>query len=102
MLSTGYYCIYENLEEIKQSSTSSVLKKMCSYHKNEILEKKTLLFILRFVSDKQNFPLQRKIIISFVKVTHFTINFSQYINFYKTSHHISLRILTVGKDNHIL
>ena len=32
-------------------------------------------------------------------VTHFIISFSQYINFHKTSNHISQWILTVGKDN---
>ena len=98
-LSTEYYYIYENLE-IKQSKSTSVLKQMCCSHKNGILERKTqqtLLFKLKFVSDKHNFPLYREIIIPLIKVTHFTLNFSQYVNFHKTSHHISLCILTVSK-----
>ena len=39
--STEYYCIYKYLEEIRQLATSSVLKQMCSHHKNEILKRKT-------------------------------------------------------------
>ena len=73
---------------------------MCCSHKNGILERKTqqtLLFKLKFVFDKHNFPLYREIIIPLIKVTHFTLNFSQYVNFHKTSHHISLCILTVSK-----
>ena len=46
-LITEYYYIYKNLEEIKQLATNSVLKQMCSHHKNIILKRKTqtLLFM---------------------------------------------------------
>ena len=98
------YYIYKNLEGIKQSATSGALKQMSCHHKNGILKRKTktLLFKLRFVSDKQPFPLKKEIIIPYIKVTYFTIYFSQYINFHKISHHISLWILAVSKDNPIL
>ena len=54
------------------------------------------------MSDKQNFPWKMEIIIPSIKVAHFAINFTQNIYFSKTSRHISQRILTVGKDNHML
>ena len=44
----------------------------------------------------------RQIIVPFLEVTHFTMNFLQYLNFCTTLHNISLRILTVGKDKHML
>ena len=70
-LSTEQYYIGKNLEEIKQSKTSSVFKQTCSQHKKRILKRKTQawLLMLRFVSDEHNFPLQWEIIIPFIKVS---------------------------------